>query len=203
MVEGHQRHSEQNLAEALRALGDRVVYPPTPDLATAVRRELQANPAAPREPWWAAFFQRRTLATIAVAVVLLTALVVAAFPGARTAVADWLGLPGVTFFQSPAVETPPIGRFFLIGVPRTLDQAREEIPFTILVPTQPGLEEPDEVWVDGDPHSFTYTDQTEIPYINAPAWPATPCSGNRAASPCASNPHRLRDRDGAVAESMR
>lgn len=167
MAERSEHYSDQHLAEALRALGSRVVYPPAPDLAARVRRELEANPTAPRETWWTPLFQRRKLVTLAATVILLAALVVAAIPDARTTVAGWLGLPGVTIIESPAVESPRIGRFFLVGVPRTLDHAREEAEFNVLVPTLPGLEDPDEVWFDvnavGGAVSFVYYPTAEIP----------------------------------------
>lgn len=168
MAEQPGHYSDQHLADALRALGARVVYPPVPDMPARVRRELEASPTAPREPWWTPLL-RRKLATIAAAVLLLAALAVAAIPDARTTVAGWLSLPGVTIVESPkpAVENPRIGRFFLIGVPRTLDQAREEAEFDILLPALPGLEEPDEVWFDrnavGGTVSFVYYPTAEIP----------------------------------------
>ncbi len=172
MAERQQPYSEHELATALHALGERVVYPPTPDLATAVRRGLQASTTAPREPWWTPLFQGRQLATIAAAILLLAFLVVVAIPGARTAVADWLSLPRVTFFteSTPAVESTQIGNWYRIRRPVTLDEAREQVPYTVLVPEQPGLGAPDEVWlnpiaVDGAVW-FVYHATGEIPEVS-------------------------------------
>lgn len=172
MAERQERYPEHELAAALHALGKRITYPPTPDLAAAVRRELQANPTAPRDPWWKPLFQPRKLATIAAAILLLTTLVVAAIPGARTTVAGWLGVPGVIFTDStPAAEITPIGNWYRIGRPVTLDEARAQVPYNVLVPTQPGLEEPDEVWLDplavDGAVWFVYHANTQLPEASA------------------------------------
>ncbi len=42
-----ERRDDEQLARALRALGGRLDYPPTPDLATTVRARLVAERAFP------------------------------------------------------------------------------------------------------------------------------------------------------------
>lgn len=163
------QHHEPALTEALHVLGNHLVYPPTPDIASTVHRELASNPVAPRNSWWKPHFQRRQLASLAATAILALAIVIAAIPGARTAAADWFGLPGVIFFteSTRTVEITPIGNRYRIGRTVTLDEAREQVPYAVLVPAQPGLEEPDEVWlnpipVDGEVW-FIYHTTDEIP----------------------------------------
>ena len=64
----------------LRDLGESIAYPPTPDLARAVRLRL----AERRLPWW----RRRPALAIALAVLAVSVAAVLAVPPARTAV-EW------------------------------------------------------------------------------------------------------------------
>jgi hypothetical protein len=89
---------------ALRELGRQVEFPPTPDLASAIRGRLER----PRR--W-----RRPVA-IALAVLVVAVGAVLAVPPARTAILDWLGLRGVSIVRvdelppTPAVERLELGR---------------------------------------------------------------------------------------------
>jgi hypothetical protein len=118
------------LDTALRELGRQVEFPPTPDLASAVRGRLER----PR-PW-----RRSRPLAIALAILVVAVGAVLAVPPARTAILDWLGLRGVSITRVDDLPpTPPIGPLDL-GRHVTLDQAP---PWT-LVPD----DEPDSVFVD-------------------------------------------------------
>jgi hypothetical protein len=112
---------------ALRELGRHVEFPPTPDVASAIRSRLQ-----PRRMW------RRPVA-IALAVLVVAVGAVLAVPPARTAVLDWLGLRGVSIVRvdelppTPAIERLDLGRKVTL----------EEAPLWLRVPE----DKPDSVYV--------------------------------------------------------
>ncbi len=103
---------------ALRELGREIEFPPTPDIASAVRGRLER----PRR--W-----RRPVA-IALAVLAVAVGAVLAVPPARTAVLDWLGLSSVRIVRvdelppTPAVERLELGR----------QVSLEQAPLWLLVP---------------------------------------------------------------------
>jgi hypothetical protein len=116
------------LDAALRELGRQVEFPPTPDLAPAIRGRLER----PRR--WG-----RPVA-IALAVLVVGVGAVLAVPPARTAILDWLGLRGVTITRVDELPpTRPIGSLEL-GRRVTLAEA----PPWALVPD----DRPDRVYVD-------------------------------------------------------
>ncbi|HEX5504158.1 MAG TPA: hypothetical protein VFW96_16150 [Thermomicrobiales bacterium] len=95
MAERSRQPQPADLERALSDLGARLAYPPTPDLARAVRGRLVAAPP-PRRPFWAAFAPApRRLALALVALALLLAAILGAVPATRTAIADYLGLRGI------------------------------------------------------------------------------------------------------------
>jgi hypothetical protein len=126
---------------ALSELGRHVEFPPTPDLATALRGRLQR-----RRQWL-----RRPLA-IALAVLVVAIGAVLAVPPARTAILDWLGLRNVSIVRVD--ELPPTDPIVRLDLGRETSLARA--PLWALVPD----DEPDRVFVDdgtvnlvwGDPH---------------------------------------------------
>lgn len=75
---------DRDLERELRELGSRLEYPPTPDLARAVRSRLDAEPA-PRRGW----FESPVARWAAVAAVVLIAAVPVLSPPARDTVAGW------------------------------------------------------------------------------------------------------------------
>ena len=75
------RFSEEDLEQNLRDLGARIEYPPTPDLAHTVRRELGEGEQARRTLRWPPFLTPRWTA-VAAALVLVA--VVALSPALRT-----------------------------------------------------------------------------------------------------------------------
>ena len=122
---------------ALRGLALEIRYPPTPDLAAAVRRRLDAGDLAVRSPWRARWrlFRRSSLAALA-ALLLIAGGVLAVGIGLR-------GLSIVFVESSP----PAVGDRLELGTAVTLAEAQAQAPFGVLVPTGE-IGEPDEVFVD-------------------------------------------------------
>ena len=124
--------TDAELEQALRDLGARLAYPPTPDLARSVRARLAAGPAPRRPllPWSWPAPAWRTVAVAAVALLLLAIGLLALFPDARTAVADRLGLRGVRIFfveEAPTAEPSPVGTRLMLGRPVTLSEAQQQV----------------------------------------------------------------------------
>lgn len=123
---------ERLLAETHRVID----YPDTTDLRDAIRRRiaLDGTRAAPRAPLY-----RRPVLVAAVIVIVATIALIAAIPGSRNAVADWLGLRGVRIEQP---RTPddlvPAGTDLDLGAPTTLTDARRSVDFPVTVPTDLG-----------------------------------------------------------------
>ena len=120
------------LETALRQLGGEVAYPPTPDLASAIRERLD------RPRLW-----RRPVA-IALTVVAAVAIGAAfAVPQARTAILDWLGLRNVSVVRVDKLPNVPASGRLDLGRQVTLDEAKRRAPW-LLVPD----DEPDRVYVN-------------------------------------------------------
>jgi hypothetical protein len=175
--------SDAELEGALVALGRDFAYPPTPDLATAVQRRL-AGAAPPRSLGQrlaalilAPLPARRTgVVVAALALILALGLLLALAPGVRTAVADRLGLRGITIQQVPVVPaatptptptpspTPPppptpspttvptatqqpVGARLGLGQRLSLAEAQARVSFPIVTPSSPEFATPDEVYL--------------------------------------------------------
>lgn len=152
MSDQGQRHPDPDLERELRELGKRLEYPPAPDVSDRVVGRIRSGAAStggrrwglPASPW-------RRAAAVTLVVVLAVASVLGISPQARTAAAEWLGLGGIkiTFLPStPKVE--PVGADLKLGKGVSLAEARERVPYRILVPALPKLGEPDAVYV-GEP----------------------------------------------------
>ncbi len=128
------------LEQALVDLGRHLDVPPTPDLADAVRRRLEARPAR-------RLVTRRRLVVV---FALLVAAVGAAFavPQARTAILEWLGLRGATVEPVATLPEAPVFADLGLGERVTLEEARRRVEFAIVVPKLLGP--PDEVYVADD-----------------------------------------------------
>lgn len=124
------------LEALLLDLGSDVAFPATPDLAEAVTARLPSRPPA-RAP-------RRLLRIATVAVALVVALVVA-LPGPRRAVADLLGIGGVSIAILPELPAVPAASEFT-GEPASLEEAQSAVKFELLVPEAAGP--PDLVFLD-------------------------------------------------------
>jgi hypothetical protein len=173
MTERRPPFAERELETALVDLGARLDYPPTPPFARSVAARLRAEPARPRPLWrrllasrdgWTRREQfagpRRFGLALAMLAVLIV-VVVAAVPSTRTAVADRLGLSGLTITHveelpvptmSPeAAVPPPTGEGLGLGERLTLDEAQARVGFRILAPTLPELGAPDAVYLGQPP----------------------------------------------------
>jgi hypothetical protein len=117
---------------ALRELGRHVAFPPTPDLASGVRRRLGER----RRIWW----QRPLVIALAVLGVAIGA--VLAVPPARTAVLDWLGIRGARITRVEKLPPAPAVGNLDLGRPITLAEARRRAPW-LLVPSAEGVGAPD------------------------------------------------------------
>ncbi len=117
---------------ALRELGRYVEFPPTPDLASGVRRRLGER----RRIWW----QRPVVIALAVLGVAIGA--VLAVPPARTAVLDWLGISGARIARVEKLPPAPAVGNLDLGRRITLAEARRRAPW-LLVPGAEGVGTPD------------------------------------------------------------
>lgn len=163
------------LEHALANLDDHHLFPPTPDLARAVRLRIAASPPRGARPvWWLALSPRRVLATAAIVLVVLSAAMLAIYPNLRETVADRLGLPGVGIFFTDETPTPPppVGGDLDLGVRLSLDQVRERTTFPVHVPALAGFDAPDEVYRSALP-----TEMVSFVYLLGPTLPESNYTG--------------------------
>jgi len=122
---------------------------------------------------WAARLGPRVLWLIAA--LLLFALVsgLVLFPEARNAIADRLGLPGISIRWVDEVPTPEpsqIGAPLLLGRPVTLDEAQAAVDFPVRIPTAAGFGAPAEIYLleqdQGTMVSFVYPAGPGLPESN-------------------------------------
>ena len=143
-----QRHDD--LERALAELGQHIDFPPAPALARAVRQRIAAAPP-PRAPFWLGLLQRRRRwLTAALALTAIIALALGLSRGARTTIADRLGLGGadVQLVSSPVVPaTNPAGAQLDLGQRITLEQAATTLGFRPIAPPLALYGAPDEVWI--------------------------------------------------------
>ena len=157
--QGSQRPADVELEQALTELGNRLAYPPTPDLIRPVRARLARAPR--RRTWtsvWSLARYRPAYAALVVLLVLVTGLLTL-WPAARLAVAERLGLRGIMITYAPwfAVPTPSLGTGLQLGEPLSLAEARQRVPYRVLVPSDDTLGSPDEVYVGTPPPSGQVT----------------------------------------------
>src|SRR5439155_24490735 len=166
----------------LRALAAETGFPPTPDVAAAVRSRIAAAPVpaervgqlrrwasrggaggAPRVGGFARRPSRRALVVAVACAFAVPAAAIAAVPSTRHAVLDWLGLRSVRVRTVPVLpparpgptSAPPAGD---LGRRATLDRARAGLRFAVRVPG--ALGEPSHVFLAASPPggrvSFVY-----------------------------------------------
>lgn len=143
--------SDRQLEQALVDLGHAIDFPRTPDIAGAVSTRLEAAPAPTHEPANVRFLTPWRAVAVAAAVILLVlGAALLGLPDFRHTVADRLGVRGIKITFEDKTPTPsasPVGNALLLGHRVTLEEAKVAVPFTLKVPTLPGLGEPDEVYV--------------------------------------------------------
>ena len=171
------RMTDDQLALALSDLGTRIVWPPVPDMRAGVLARISAPR---RSEWWRAFWSPRYAFAPAIVTVALALVAVLVFsPQARATATDILRLRGVEIFRGPvpsatpspsrspgSVQTPtapPSG----LGVLVSLDEARARAGFTVVLPADPLLGAPDQVYLRATPTatavSFVYIQRAGIP----------------------------------------
>jgi hypothetical protein len=134
------------LERRLARLGDEVAWPPTPDLARAVAARVAAEPRRERArgPWPA--LRPATVALAALVAALVVAVTLAAAPGVRARIADWLGIGAVRVERVERLPDVGPGRDLGLGTRTTLASARRGA--RVPVPTIAALGAPDAVYVD-------------------------------------------------------
>jgi hypothetical protein len=192
--------TELELERALADLAAHLEQPQAPPpFAGAVMARIAEGPAAdarrarvpgvpglprvpglrlPRRGW-------RRVAVAALALLVLAAGIVVATPGAREAVARRLGILGIEIHQggpAPTVTAPTVtaptgttagrGATGTLGLGRrvSLEQARAGVSFRLLVPSQPGFERPDAVYLSDEVPGG----RVDLVYLPRPGLPASP-----------------------------
>ncbi len=173
------RLNDAQLAAAFADLGTGIAWPQPPDVRNRVLARIEARPR--RTPWWRAAWSPRygfAPALVALAIVLLTVLAVS--PEARATATDILRLRGIEIFRGPvptpsptlsrspgAVQTPPSLPSAGLGALVSLDEAKARAGYPVLLPTEPLLGAPDEVYLRAVPNStavsFVYKARAGIP----------------------------------------
>jgi hypothetical protein len=179
------RMPDNQLERALVEIGARLEEPPPVDLASAVGRRLRSGQASPRRrvlvfrprPAFGGLTRWRTVAVAAAAVIVLVAGVLVFSPGAREAVAGWLGLRGVRIEVTPQ---PPPGRPSLspgpapnLGPRVSLAEAERQVGFEVLLPSLAEVGRPDEIHVQ----PLFISDQVFLVYRARPGLPAADATG--------------------------
>jgi len=164
------------LEDILRAVGERIEFPDPSGVAERVTVRLGERPTL------RIVGSRRTLrpvlgpsrwqqaVAVAAAVALLASGVVAVFPGARHAVADFLGLRGerIKVVSSLPPSPAPLGTALQLGQVTSLAGAQAKVPFTIVAPSAPGLGSPVVYFGFSFPNgqvSFVYSPGPELPAV--------------------------------------
>jgi hypothetical protein len=162
-----QRITDVELERALRDLGPRYPYPPTPNLTSRVRLRITAPPIRrPRrlELWR----DPRRLALVAAVLLVLLGAAALANPVSRDAIAHFFHVQGVIVNReaSPLPSFSPVTPLDL-GRRTTMADAQSKVSFTIAVP--PELGEPDAVYVEsgipGGEVALAYTPRPGIPLV--------------------------------------
>jgi hypothetical protein len=148
-----------DLERELLALGDEIAWPRTPDLAATVGARITAEPTrrAPRRPWLAP-----ALAAVLVVVVAF-GILLAASPGVRATLRDWLGIGAVRITRVERLPDLAPARELGLGKRVTMAAARREFGTIAAVRA---LGAPDAVYLgDGLPHRVTlvYVARANLP----------------------------------------
>jgi hypothetical protein len=147
----------ERLQSRLGELAREVDYPPTPDLAAAVRDRIAADAGAGRAPRLRRPLLSRRALALAVSLALLgTAGAAAAVPGVRHAIGNLLGLRGATVERVPRTPRTPAAAGRDLGPRVTFAEAGRRAGFRILVAHDKRLGEPDSVHASGTRITLVY-----------------------------------------------
>ncbi|MEO8745092.1 MAG: hypothetical protein ABI334_09710 [Candidatus Dormiibacterota bacterium] len=141
-----------DLEERLALLGADLVWPATPELTGRVRDAISL-PARRGGLGWGSppAYNRWALAAVAL---ILAAGALLAYPPSRDAIAGWVNLhtfiQRVTHLTTPSPLPPgPLGKRLGLGDPTTLNQAQQQVTWSVSIPTSLGT--PDEVYLQQPP----------------------------------------------------
>jgi len=181
------RLTDDELAGALGEVGEHLDYPRPGRLAAVVRERVEEGGERPTvRSWMGAWLRgdgmtgatRRLWQPIAATAVLVVAVFVGslvAFPTVRQTVADWLGLRGIGITVVPSLSPIPTQHGALqLGAPMSLDEARAAVSWPILLPDDPALGAPDEVYVD---RSALASGTVSLVWSARPGYPAASTTG--------------------------
>ena len=145
-----ERDSERDLERDLEGLTSADRFPPTPDIARAVRQRIEGETGgAARMPLLGALRLGRGMALALLALVALAGTVIAAglvIGGLRIVFVDELpSIPPTASASATARGGEPGGSLGL-GEPSTVDEASERAGFEVLLPSSPRLARPDAVY---------------------------------------------------------
>jgi hypothetical protein len=161
------RFTDVELERALRELGPRYPYPPTPNLAAAVRRRIVAQPAVSvrRLPLWR---DPPRLALAAAIVLVLAGAAAVINPTTRDAIAHFFRVSGVIVNREPS-PFPSLSPATPLDLGRrtTMADAQSAVSFPIAVPGELGA--PDAVYVvtgiPGGEVALAYSPRPGIPLV--------------------------------------
>ena len=150
---------EDELEATLRDIGGHLDYPRPVAMASAVNARLRA----PRRRAWR-FALAPALATVATLALAITL----ALPVARAAAQEFLHLRGIDIFPVPSIPaTLPPPKITFPGERMTLAEARARIRFVPVLPSDPDLGAPDDVYVEtigtSDRLTLVYRQRSGIP----------------------------------------
>ncbi len=156
-----------DLERELLALRDDVVWPATPDIAAAVQARIVAEPRpvrAARRAWPA----RRLMPALVVVLVLLLALgtLLAASPGVRATLRDWLGIGSVSVKRVDRLPDLSTARRLALGRRVTAAQAERHLGHPLV--TVRALGAPDAIYA-GD---AVVPAEVSLVYVARPGLPA-------------------------------
>jgi hypothetical protein len=154
------------LERELRALGDEIAWPPTPDLAAAVGVRIAAEPRPTRRAWQWPWLRPRLATALAAVLVALVAfgVLLAASPGVRATLRDWLGIGSVRITR--VERLPDLSPARQLGLGRRVTLAAAERYFGT-VDTVRALGAPDAIYAaSGLPRRVT------LVYVARPDLPA-------------------------------
>lgn len=145
MTERIEIRDDGSLERALALLGEDVVFPETPDLASAFRTHGQEIPRPRPMPV-------RSWQIAALAAILIVALI-SSFPEARATVAGWLDFGGIRIEiggdeGGPDDAPVSLGGELFLGRQVSLADATSGISFELLAPSASSLAEEPEIYLD-------------------------------------------------------
>jgi len=118
-----------DLDRRLEDLGQHIAFPPTPDLASPLRRRIMSDQGRTR--WWRSGYTRLALGAAVLAVLGASALLV---PPVRDTIAKFFHVQGVVIERHTVLPSPTPPNALDLGTATTLDRARAQVTFPVTLP---------------------------------------------------------------------